>query len=116
MVNTQSVYDIEYVYGEFGDNYNILIKNDDGSDADLSGFDGARMTVSKFDDTVLFTQTTSNDLTITSPNIIWAMSEADTIAGGYDGKIQVQIELTNSTTKKRLTKVFRGFIYKNQLP
>lgn len=116
MVNTQSVYDIEYVFGEFGDSYNIGIKNDDGSNADISAFDGAQMTVSKMDDAVLFTQTTDDDLTITSPNVVWAMSEADTSASDYDGKIKVQIELTTSTTKKRMTKIFYGFIYKNQVP
>jgi len=112
MVNSQSVYDIEYVFGEFGDNYNIGIKNDDGTDADISGFDASQMTVTKMDDTVLFT----TSVTRSTPNVIWAMTEAQTIALTYDGKIKVQVELTISTTKKRMTKTFYGFIYKNQVP
>lgn len=116
MVSTQSVYDIEYVYGEFGDDYNIGIKNDDGSDADISAFDGAQMTIAEIDDTVLVTVDETNGLAITSPNVIWTMTAAHTTAGSYDGKIKVQIELTTSSTKKRMTKIFTGFIYKNQVP
>ena len=117
MVNTQSVYDLEYVYGEFGDNYSILIKNDDGSDADISGFDGAKLTIKKPDGTELVAINVSDSpsyLTITSPNVVWAMKEAHTTAESYDGKVKIQVQLTNSTTKKRLTKIYTGFIYKNQ--
>jgi len=116
MTNTQSIYDIEYVFGEFGDDYLIGIKNDDGTDADISAFDGAQMTVSKSDDTVLFTINHTNHLAITSPNIVWDMQPEETEASDYDGKIKVQIELTTSTTKKRMTKIFTGFVYKNQVP
>lgn len=116
MTSTQSKYDIEYVAGEFGDDYNIGIKNDDGSDADISSFDGAQMTVSKIDGTVLFTATTDDSLTITSPNVVWTMTEAETTSSSYTGEIKVQIELTISTTKKRMTKIFTGIIFKNQVP
>ena len=116
MVSTQSKYDIEYVRGEFGENYNILIKNDDGSDADISAFDGAKLTVTQPDGTLQFTVTQADHLTITSPNVIWDMQVQETNANSYDGKINAQVELTQSTTKKKMTKIFKGFIYTNQVP
>lgn len=116
MVNSQSTYDIEYVFGEFGDDYNIGIKNDDGSNADISAFDGAKMTVAKMNGDVLFSVDETNHLSISSPNVVWDMQPEETEASDYDGKIKVQIELTTSTTKKRMTKIFYGFIYKNQVP
>lgn len=115
MVSTQSQYDIEYVYGEFGDSYTIQILNDDGTSSDISWADAAKMTVTKYDGTVLFSVTQATGLTITSPNIIWAMTAAHTTALTYDGKIKVQIQLTSSTTKKRRTKIFNGFIFSNQV-
>lgn len=112
MVSTQSQYDIEYVYGEFGDAYTIQILNDDGTSADISWADAVKMTVTKPDGTVLFSTTAP---TISSPNISWTMLEAETTAGTYDGKINVQVQLTLTTSKKRRTKIFKGFIYTNQV-
>jgi hypothetical protein len=118
MVNEQSFYDIEYVSGEFGESYTIVIKNNASNDADISWADGAKLTATKPDGTVLFTATSTDasPLVIASPNVIWPMLEAQTTALSYIGKIDVQVELTSSTTRKRLTKIFKGFIYRNQVP
>lgn len=94
-----------------------MIKNDDGSDADISGFDWAQLTVKQPDGTLLFQIDMTDEPTeidISSPNVVWTMKEFRTTAGTYDGKVKVQVELKTSTTKKRLTKIYTGFIYKNQ--
>jgi len=112
MVNEQSQYDIEYVSGEFGETYTILINTEAGNPADISWADAAVMTVAKPDGIVLF----SVAVNVASPNVTWAMLEAQTTAGtSYTGKIDVQVRITASTTRKKLTKIFKGFIYKNQV-
>ena len=121
MVNTQSKYDIEYVYGEFGEDYTIQILNDDGTAADISWANRSKMTVLDMDGNVLFSVTTedASPLVIVTPNVRWPMLAAQTEASSYDGKIEVQVKLTTYSggeTKKKLTKVFDGFIYKNKVP
>jgi len=118
MVDTQSLYDIEYILGEFGETYTILIKNDDNSNADITFADEVTLTVTKPDGTLLFSVKTGDATppTISSPNVLWPMLAAQTSALSYDGKIDVQVELRLSTTRKRLTKIFKGFIYLNQTP
>lgn len=118
MVDTQSLYDIEYIFGEFGETYTILILNDDNSNADISWADEVTLTVKQPDGTLLFSVATgdASPPTISSPNVLWPMLESQTTAETYDGKIDVQVELRASTTRKRLTKIFKGFIYFNQTP
>lgn len=119
MVDTQSLYDIEYVSGEFGETYTILILNDDGSNADISWADEVTLTVKKPDGTLLFSVATgdASPPTLASPNVLWPMLESQTTAGSsYTGDIDVQVEMRLSTTRKRDTKIFKGFIYKNQVP
>jgi hypothetical protein len=121
MTSSQSKYDIEYVYGEFGENYTIQILNDDGTSADISWANRAKMTVLDMDGNVLFSVTTesASPLVIATPNVRWPMLASQTEASSYDGKIEVQVKLTaysGSETRKKLTKVFDGFIYKNKVP
>lgn len=76
-----------------------------------------QLTVKEPDGTLLFQIDKTDEpteISISSPNVIWAMKATRTTAETYDGKVKVQVELRNSTTKKRLTKIYTGFIYKNQ--
>lgn len=117
MVDTKSLYDIEYVKGEFGETYTILILNDDDSNADISWADEVTVTAKQPDGTLLFSVATGDTSppTIASPNVLWPMLASQTDVASYDGKCDFQVELRASTTRKRLTKIFKGFIYKNQV-
>ena len=112
MPGSQSKFDVEYISGEFGENYDINIKEDNGDLADISWATKATLTIKKPDGTLLFEDTT---LTIGTSKVIWAMILAQTTAvSSYTGNIDVQVELKDLATPtiKRLVKVLKGFIYK----
>jgi len=70
------------------------------------------LTVRRYDDeTLLFT----TNVTISTPNVLWSMTQVQTTAQNYTGEIIAQVELKSTTTQKRLTKTFRGFIYENKM-
>ncbi len=109
-MSTQAKFDCEFVQGEFGDNYNFNIKNDDGTDADISGFDGVQLIIKTPDEVTTRLTLTNTNLTISSPKVIWAMQTGQT---DYQGEHIAQIILTDtSPSRRRLVKVFTVFVYK----
>jgi len=112
MPSSQSKFDVEYISGEFGENYDININQDNGDPADISWATKGILTVRKPDGTLLFEDDT---ISILTSKVRWAMTEAQTEAGSsYTGNIDVQVELKDLATPtiKRLVKVLKGFIYK----
>lgn len=109
-VASEAKYDVEFIKGEFGDNYTFTIKNDDGTDADISWATAVQLIIEDLDGVEKLNITTN--LSISTPNVIWAMQSGQT---DYDGDIEVQVILTNSgPSRKRLTKTMTGFVYKNK--
>lgn len=97
--------DLELVEGEFGDNYDIKIKNPDGTDAVLTSFTGATLKIkTKNHLTVKLTKT----LSITSPNVRWTIASGDT---DFNGEYIAQVILTNASVTKK-TKIMSVFITK----
>lgn len=107
MSSAQQKYDMEFVKGEFGENYTFRILNDDGTDADISTYTGVRLIIEDFDGTELLNITTN--LTVSTPNVIWAMQTGQT---NYAGKLRAQVILTK-TGAARLVKVFSVYVHES---
>ena len=86
--------DIEFVEGEYGDSYVITIKDANGVDANISAFTGASLLINDLD---LSTNKTDASLTISSPDVTWAMTNGDT---DYNGSFVAQVQLTGSSISK----------------
>lgn len=89
--------DIEFTEGEFGDNYDITLKNkSDGSLADLTGYTSATITIKTgIGGTVKLSKACS--LPGTS-RVRWAMSSGDT---NYNGDFIAQVEVTGTGLNKK---------------
>ena len=87
--------DIEFVQGEFGDSYVITIKNPDGSDANISSYTAGTLNMVSKD---LLTNKFSTAISISSPNVTWTMTEAQT--ENLDGSYVAQVVLTKSGNQK----------------
>ena len=68
--------DLEFVEGDFGDNYVITIKESDGTLANLSAYNAATLLINSKD---LLTNKTSTSCTIDSgaSTVTWAMTNSD---------------------------------------
>ena len=91
--------DIEFVQGEFGDSYVITIKEPDGTNADISTYTAGTLNMVSKD---LLTSKFSVAISISSPNVTWTMTEAQT--ENLDGSYVAQVVLTKGGNKK-LTKL-----------
>lgn len=107
-MSTQATYDVEFVEGEFGDTYTFRIKNDDGTDADITGYDAVRLVIETLEGVEKLNITTN--LTLSSPNVLWAMQSGQT---DYQGEHVAQIILTDSTpARNKKVKVFTVFVHR----
>ena len=86
--------DIEFVEGDFGDSYVITLKDNDGTDADISSFTSATLLINSID---LTTNKTTASCTISSPTVTWNMADGET---DYDGSYIAQVQLTGSGSAK----------------
>ena len=88
--------DLEFVEGDFGDNYVITIKESDGTLANLSAYDAATLLINSKD---LLTNKTNTSCTVDSDasTIIWAMTDGQT---DYDGSFVAQIQMTGVSIAK----------------
>lgn len=107
MSSAQQKYDMEFVKGEYGENYTLRILNDDGTDADISSYTTIRLIIEDFNG-VEQLNITSN-LTISTPNVIWTMQNGQT---NYSGKLRGQVILTK-TGGARLVKVFSVYVHES---
>lgn len=105
MSSAEQKYDMEFVKGEYGENYTFRILNDDGTDADLTGYSTVQLILEDLDGTENLNIT--SNLTVSSPNVIWAMQSGQT---NYSGKQNGQVILTGSG-RKRLVKIFSVFVH-----
>ena len=87
--------DINFVQGEFGDSYRIKILNPDGSNADISTYTTAKLNLVSKD---LLTNKFTANLSISSPNVSWTMTETQT--QNLDGSYVAQVVLTKSGNEK----------------
>ena len=87
--------DINFVQGEFGDSYSIKILNPDGSNADISTYTTAKLNLVSKD---LLTNKFTANLSISSPNVSWSMTETQTQK--LDGSYVAQVVLTKSGNEK----------------
>ena len=87
--------DINFVQGEFGDSYSIKILNPDGSNADISTYTTAKLNLVSKD---LLTNKFTANLSISSPNVSWTMTETQT--QNLDGSYVAQVVLTKSGNEK----------------
>ena len=88
--------DIELVQGEFGDSYQITIKDSTGANADISTYTAAKLVVTSKD---LLTNKFTATLAISSPNVTWTMQSSET--ADLDGTYAGQVVLTKSGNTKR---------------
>lgn len=112
MSSSQATHDVEFVRGEFGDNYTFTILEDNGDNADISWATRAQLIIEDMEGTELLNLDNTN-LSISTPNVVWAMQSGQT---DYDGDIEVQVILTNgvSPTRRRLVKTMTGFVFKSK--
>ena len=87
--------DINFVQGEFGDSYSIKILNPDGSNADITTYTTAKLNLVSKD---LLTNKFTANLSISSPNVSWTMTETQT--QNLDGSYVAQVVLTKSGNEK----------------
>ena len=87
--------DINFVQGEFGDSYSIKILNPAGSNADISTYTTAKLNLVSKD---LLTNKFTANLSISSPNVSWTMTETQT--QNLDGSYVAQVVLTKSGNEK----------------
>lgn len=87
--------DINFVQWEFGDSYSIKILNPDGSNADISTYTTAKLNLVSKD---LLTNKFTANLSISSPNVSWTMTETQT--QNLDGSYVAQVVLTKSGNEK----------------
>jgi len=86
---------IEFVQGDYGDSYSIKILNPDGTNADISTYTTATLNLVTKD---LLTNKFSTTCSISSPNISWTMTSAQT--ADLDGSYVGQVILTKSGNQK----------------
>ena len=86
---------IEYVQGEYGDSYVITILNPDGTNADISTYDSAKLNMVSKD---LLTHLFSATLGRSSPTVTWTMTQTQT--QNLDGSYIAQVVLTKSGNEK----------------
>jgi hypothetical protein len=86
--------DIEFVEGEYGDTYTITIKDEDGNDANISGYTSAFLVINSKD---LQTNKLNASCTISTPTIVWTMTDGQT---NYDGSFVAQIQLSAGAAEK----------------
>lgn len=111
-MSNEASYDIEFVEGEEGDTYQILIKNKDGTNADISWATEAELRIKTKDlETERFVAKVSlTQLTIASPYLNWPMTTLQT--SGYTGEHVAQaIFSKTSPVKKRKTYLMSVMVY-----
>lgn len=113
MPDTQGKYDIEFLEGELGDDYDITIKEDDGSLADITWATYALLDILAFDG-IVKAAVPNTELTIISASnkLRWAMKSDKT--SGYNGEHIAYVTLQNaasSPTRKKITKRMSVFVY-----
>ena len=87
--------DINFVQGEFVESYSIKILIPDGSNADISTYTTAKLNLVSKD---LLTNKFTANLSISSPNVSWTMTETQT--QNLDGSYVAQVVLTKSGNEK----------------
>ncbi|GEM_PF-4984052 len=112
MPDSQAKYDVEFVEGEFGDVYDIVIKEDDGTLSDISWALYALFEIVALDGTVK-ASVPNAELTITSATskVKWDMKSTRT--SGYTGLHDGFVTLDNSLTptRRRITKKIKVFVF-----
>lgn len=81
---------LNFTEGEFGFNYTFHAKNEDNTDANLTGFTGARLVIFDEGAKVAKLDITTN-LTLSSPNVVWAIQDGQT---NYNGEFLATLHLT----------------------
>lgn len=93
--------DIEFVEGDFGDNYDISIYKTDGTTADITGYTTATLKIKTLD---LVTTKLTKTLTIVTPTpalVRWVMASGDTNYNTLTDSLTAQIELSAAGLDKR---------------
>src|SRR5436853_7839524 len=86
--------DLEFVQGDFGTNYDILIQLKDGSAVDLTNYSSSTLSILSTDGTIV--KLNGKALTIIAANpgkVRWVMASGDT---NYYGTYQAQIVIIGS--------------------
>jgi hypothetical protein len=95
--------DIEFIEGEFGDNYDMSLYNKDGTTADITSYTAATLYIKTTD---LATIKLSKALTIVTASpakVRWVMASGDTSYNSItpNPQLTAQIELTGTGLDKR---------------
>ena len=81
---------LTFTEGEFGFNYTFHAFNEDATAANLAGFTGVRLIILN-EETGITELDITTDLTITSPNVVWAIKSGQT---DYNGELLAVLHLT----------------------
>ena len=93
--------DIEFLEGDFGDNYDISIYNSDGTTANITGYTVATLYIKTLD---LVTTKLTKTLTITASNpavVRWVMASGDTDYNTLTTPLTAQIVFTAAGLNKK---------------
>lgn len=89
---------LQFSEGEFGFTHVFHVFEEDGTNADISGFTGVRLVIyDEVGDTAKLNITTN--LTISDPNVEWAVQDGQT---DFNGTFTASIHLTGSGVNEKV--------------
>lgn len=109
-----SLAEVEFVQGEFGDDYDFLILNADGTAADISGFVGGTNKLVIVDSNFASPPVLVTDVTLIPNQSIarWQMGDSNNIQTNYFGSFVAVLIFTSPTNSvSRQTKPLSVMVY-----